>query len=154
MWKKRGEISLYRAGQRGPRGGGAYPLGSYQGWLVDSLPTTRGCVAGRAVGVRPSCFWRPNRPPRDWLHSRQMTRMLSIVSAPPLVWGVWWSGSGDRGVRLRDQSKGLRQSGQCVSPRDLAWLNALLRRRFHFAVPVREVAILNRPLTMRSQLLV
>ena len=82
----------------------------------------------------------PSLPPKRWLHCRQMMRTLSMRSWPPRACGCRWSTSGDCGVLVRVQSKRVLQSGQFVWSFALALRSALVRRRFHLAVPVREVA--------------
>ena len=64
------------------------------------------------------------------------------MSVPPAACSMMWSASGDVGVRLRVQSRRVRHRGHWVCPRFCAVRRALALAFFHFAVPVRLVAIL------------
>nr|DAV64876.1 MAG TPA: hypothetical protein [Caudoviricetes sp.] len=79
--------------------------------------------------------------PRDWLHLRQVTRALSMVSVPPCAYGVMWSGSGLVGWRLVPHARVHPQVGQLVCP--AAWARWRTRVR-HFlwrVVPVRDAVM-------------
>ena len=77
--------------------------------------------------------------PLRWLHCRQVTRALSMVSRPPCAAGTTWSGSGLCGVSVVPQASGCPQSGQCVCPLACARWRTRTRQRLWRAVPVREV---------------
>ena len=77
--------------------------------------------------------------PRFWLHCRQVTRALSMVSRPPRAAGTTWSGSGLRGWSVVPQARAHPQSGQCVWPFACARWRTRTRQRLWRAVPVREV---------------
>lgn len=77
--------------------------------------------------------------PRFWLHWRQVTRALSMVSPPPRAAGTTWSGSGLRGWSVVPQASGCPQSGQWVCPLACARWRTRTRQRLWRAVPVREV---------------
>lgn len=77
--------------------------------------------------------------PRFWLHWRQVTRALSMVSRPPRAAGTTWSGSGLRGWSVVPHASGCPQSGQWVCPLACARWRTRTRQRLWRAVPVREV---------------
>lgn len=79
--------------------------------------------------------------PRFWLHWRQVTRELSMVSRPPRAAGTTWSGSGLRGVSVVPHASGCPQSGQCVCPLACARWRTRTRQCLWRAVPVREVLV-------------
>lgn len=92
---------------------------------------------GVVVGV----FQSMGLSPRAWLHLRQVTRALSMVSVPPFAYGVMWSGSGLVGWRLVPHARVVPQSGQLVCP--AAWARWRTRVR-HFlwrVVPVRDAVM-------------
>ena len=76
--------------------------------------------------------------PLRWLHCRQVTRALSMVSRPPCAAGTTWSGSGLRGWSVVPQARARPQSGQWVWPLACARWRARARQRLWRAVPVRE----------------
>lgn len=76
--------------------------------------------------------------PRDWLHVRQVTRALSMVSVPPFAYGVMWSGSGLVGWRLVPQASVHPQSGQLVCPAARARWRTRVRHFLWRVVPVRD----------------
>lgn len=134
LWKEvQGEGYLYL---RGATSGGWGPGGC----TPHQIPLTSGSV--RSTSRLPRARRAdPSAPPRRWLHSRQITRVLSMWSSPPRLCGMMWSTSGERGVSDRLQSKGCRQSGQRLFPSAVARCSASALMRFHVAVPVREVAM-------------
>lgn len=77
--------------------------------------------------------------PLRWLHWRQVTRALSMVSRPPRAAGTTWSGSGLRGWSVVPQASGWLQSGQWVCPLACARWRVRVRQRLWRVVPVREV---------------
>nr|DAS68044.1 MAG TPA: hypothetical protein [Caudoviricetes sp.] len=77
--------------------------------------------------------------PRFWLHCRQVTRALSMVSRPPRAAGTTWSGSGLLGWSVVPHARARPQSGQCVCPLACARWRTRTRQRLWRAVPVREV---------------
>ena len=79
--------------------------------------------------------------PRAWLHLRQVTRALSMVSVPPLAYGVMWSGSGLAGWRLVPHASVQPQSGQLVCPAALARWRTRVRHFLWRVVPVRDAVM-------------
>lgn len=79
--------------------------------------------------------------PRDWLHLRQVTRALSMVSVPPLAYGVMWSGSGLVGWRLVPHASVQPQSGQLVCPAARARWRTRVRHFLWRVVPVRDAVM-------------
>jgi hypothetical protein len=67
--------------------------------------------------------------------------VFSMVSGPPCLCGLTWSTSALLGRPEYSQSSPVRQRGQRVSPASSALALAWSRMRFHWAVPVREVAM-------------
>nr|DAX33402.1 MAG TPA: hypothetical protein [Caudoviricetes sp.] len=79
--------------------------------------------------------------PRFWLHWRQVTRALAMVSVPPCAYGTTWSGSGLVGWSVVPHASVHPQSGQLVCP--AAWARWRTRVR-HFlwrVVPVRDAVM-------------
>lgn len=79
--------------------------------------------------------------PRDWLHLRQVTRALSMVSVPPCAYGVMWSGSGLVGWSVVPHARVVPQSGQLVCPAALARWRTRERHFLWRAVPVRDAVM-------------
>ena len=79
--------------------------------------------------------------PRDWLHLRQVTRALSMVSRPPCAYGVTWSGSGLFGCSVVPHARGWLQSGQLVCPAACARCRTRVRHFLWLVVPVRDAVM-------------
>nr|DAU73371.1 MAG TPA: hypothetical protein [Caudoviricetes sp.] len=79
--------------------------------------------------------------PRAWLHLRQVTRALSMVSVPPRAYGVMWSGSGLVGWRVVPHARVQPQSGQLVCPAALARWRTRVRHFLWRVVPVRDAVM-------------
>lgn len=117
-------------GERGV-GARASPVGGHQSTAVGrSTVWIRGRVPRRGPLL-----------PRRMLHALQMICTLLMWSAPPRLWGMMWSASGEAGVSELSQSRRTLQMGQCVRPCACAVALALRTMLFHSVVPVREVAM-------------
>ena len=79
--------------------------------------------------------------PRDWLHLRQVTRALVMVSVPPWEAGVMWSGSGLFGWSVVSHARVVPQSGQLVCPAALARWRTRVRHFLWRVVPVRDAVM-------------
>ena len=79
--------------------------------------------------------------PRAWLHLRQVTRALLMVSVPPCAYGVMWSGSGLVGWSVVPHARVHPQSGQFVCPAALARWRTRVRHFLCRVVPVRDAVM-------------
>ena len=79
--------------------------------------------------------------PRAWLHLRQVTRALAMVSVPPFAYGVMWSGSGLVGWSVVPHARVHPQSGQLVCPAALARWRTRVRHFLWRVVPVRDAVM-------------
>lgn len=123
--KVRGDIAMPRERSQ-CLGGGYPPWGHHLIWVAGS--TILGLTCPRRL------------LPSFWLQSLQSVWVLASVSGPPRLWGMMWSTSALLGSRPCSQLRKILHRGQCVSPR--SWSMRLRSRtmRFHWDVPVREVA--------------